>query len=98
MSDATPQGRLHLSGHLFCASAQERALVEQYLPEHIRLTRAEPGCLSFEVTQTDDPSVWRVEECFTDRAAFDAHQLRAGASLWGQKTQGIRRAYEITED
>ncbi|WP_065328903.1 putative quinol monooxygenase [Tritonibacter mobilis] len=98
MRDPASKGRVHLSGHLFCASAQERALVEQYLPEHIRLTRAEPGCVSFEVTQTDDPSVWRVEECFTDRAAFDAHQLRAGASLWGQKTQGIRRAYEITED
>ena len=98
MRDPASKGRVHLSGHLFCASAQERALVEQYLPEHIRLTRAEQGCLSFEVTQTDDPSVWRVEECFTDRAAFDAHQLRAGASLWGQKTQGIRRAYEITED
>ena len=50
MRDPASKGRVHLSGHLFCASAQERALVEQYLPEHIRLTRAEPGCLSFEVT------------------------------------------------
>ncbi|ABF64597.1 hypothetical protein TM1040_1864 [Ruegeria sp. TM1040] len=50
MRDPAFKGRVYLSGHLFCASAQEQALVEQYLPEHIRLTRAEPGCLSFEVT------------------------------------------------
>ena len=61
------------------------------LPEHVRLTRAEPGCLSFEVTPTDDPLAWRVEERFTDRAAFDAHQRRTRASAWGAATAAIRR-------
>ncbi len=88
--------RVHLTGHLICACPAELATVEAQLPDHIRLTRAEPGCLSFEVSQTDDPMVWRVAECFTDRAAFEAHQRRVKASDWGRATAGIRRAYEIT--
>ncbi|EJZ21814.1 putative quinol monooxygenase [Rhizobium sp. Pop5] len=54
-------GKVRLSGQLICASLDEIDIVQKYLPEHIRLTRAEPGCLSFEVTQTEDPMIWRVE-------------------------------------
>ena len=95
MSD-NDASQVHLHGHLICTTPDELATVETYLPEHIRLTRAEPGCLSFEVTQTDDPMVWRVAEGFTDRAAFEAHQRRVKASDWGRATAGIRRAYEVT--
>ena len=73
MTGTTTGGTVCLSGDLICASAAEAAIVRQYLPEHIRLTRAEPGCLSFEVTQSGDPMIWRVAERFADRAAFDAH-------------------------
>lgn len=66
-------GAVRLSGFLRCASVQHVQLVESHLPDHIHLTRAEPGCISFEVSQTEDPLIWRVEELFVDRAAFDFH-------------------------
>lgn len=87
---------ISLSGRLICATADEADLVRQHLPEHLRLTRAEPGCLSFSVTKTDDPLVWQVAESFTDKAAFEAHQTRARSSAWHAATAGIRRDYRIT--
>jgi quinol monooxygenase YgiN len=74
---------------------QDVQLVESHLPDHIRLTRAEPGCISFEVSQTEDPLIWRVEELFVDRAAFDFHQHRTRASKWFVATSAIPRDYEI---
>ena len=82
-----------LSGRLISGNAVEADLVASLLPEHIRLTRAEPGCLSFSVTRTSDPLVWQVEERFTDRAAFDAHQARNRASAWYKATAHLRRDY-----
>jgi quinol monooxygenase YgiN len=69
-----------------------------HLPEHIRLTRMEPGCLSFEVAQIDDSMIWRVEELFSDEPAFEAHQDRAKGSTWGTATKAIRREYQISTD
>ena len=89
-------GAVRLSGFLLCASAEDIQLVETHLPEHLRLTRAEPGCISFDVTQTDDPLIWRVEELFVDRAAFDFHQQRTRASEWFAATSAIPRDYEVT--
>lgn len=89
-------GAVRLSGFLRCASGEDIQLVETHLPEHLRLTRAEPGCISFDVTQTDDPLIWRVEELFVDRAAFDFHQQRARASEWFAATSAIPRDYEVT--
>lgn len=87
-----------LTGRLLCTTAEEAARVRAHLPAHIALTRAEPGCLSFEVTPTADPLVWQVSERFTDRPAFHAHQTRAAASPWARATAGIRRDYTVTED
>ena len=95
MTGTTTGGTVCLSGDLICASAAEAAIVSQYLPEHIRLTRAEPGCLSFEVTQSGDPMIWRVAERFADRAAFDAHQTRTRATDWWAATAAIRRDFRI---
>jgi quinol monooxygenase YgiN len=91
-------GAIRLSGKLICASQEEAALVVTHLPEHIRLTRLEPGCVSFEVTQIDDSMIWRVEERFSDRPAFEAHQDRARSSIWGAATKAIRREYQISTD
>jgi quinol monooxygenase YgiN len=91
-------GKVRLSGQLICASLDEVDIVQKYLPEHIRLTRSEPGCLSFEVTQTEEPMIWCVEERFADRLAFEAHQVRTKASAWGAATSAIRREYEISAD
>lgn len=90
--------RVTLSGQLKCSKKAQAALVEAHLPDHIRLTLAEPGCISFEVRQSADLLVWEVAEVFSDRAAFEAHQARAAASAWGQATKGIERKYVITED
>lgn len=68
------------------------------LPAHVHLTRAEPGCLSFDVVPTGDPLIWQVDEAFADRAAFDAHQARAADTDWAALTKDIARDYVITED
>jgi quinol monooxygenase YgiN len=70
-------GIVRLRGVLRCTSMAEVEIVRQHLPEHTRLTRAEAGCLSFDVVQTDDPLIWRVEEAFVDMAAFQAHVQRS---------------------
>ena len=87
--------QVRLSGQLVCQSEDEAAIVLQHLSIHVKLTRAEAGCESFEVHQTDDPLVWQVDERFTDAAAFEAHQARVGASEWGRATAGIERRYTI---
>jgi quinol monooxygenase YgiN len=87
---------IRLTGHLICADAQEAAIVAAHLPDHIRLSRAEAGCLQFEITPTDDLLVWLVEESFTDQAAFDAHQHRTRASQWWAATSGIRRVFTVS--
>lgn len=85
-----------LNGTLTCATADELARVHANVDTHIALTRAEVGCLSFEVVQTDDPMVWSVAERFTDAAAFEAHQTRTSASDWARETRGMVRAYTTT--
>jgi quinol monooxygenase YgiN len=69
------------------------------LDEHVRLTRAEPGCLAFAVTPDPaDPGRLDVAERFRDRAAFDAHQARTAASPWGAATRHLVRHYRIEEE
>jgi quinol monooxygenase YgiN len=67
------------------------------LADHIALTRAEPGCLSFEVLEDANiPGQFNVSEAFVDQAAFDAHQARTETSAWFMVTQGIPQDYSIT--
>ncbi|GAB3694525.1 hypothetical protein GCM10027595_07340 [Corynebacterium nasicanis] len=84
-----------LSGELICASAEEAQIVERHLPRHIELSRAEPGCLHFEVLPTPGGRVWTVRERFADGAAFGAHQRRAADSEWGRVTVGMERRYAV---
>ena len=85
-----------LTGRLICTDAQQQATVLALLPEHIRLTLQEPGCLWFRVTQSADPMIWQVDEAFTDQTAFDAHQTRTKASLWAQQTADVARDFQIS--
>lgn len=89
---------VRLTGRLICSTPEETAIVARYLPAHIALTRAEPGCLDFEVTQSSDPLIWTLAERFASRAAFEAHQARSRASEWFEKTLHIKRDFEVTED
>ncbi|MBT8154370.1 antibiotic biosynthesis monooxygenase [Epibacterium ulvae] len=71
--------------------------VETALQDHIRLTRAEPGCLSFEVTpHATIAGRLEVQEAFVNQEAFDAHQARTLASPWAETTRGIDRNYMVS--
>lgn len=85
-----------LTGTLSCATDAEIATVSELLPAHIAITRAEPGCISFEVTQSANPHIWHVAEEFSSEAAFQAHQARVSASEWGMRTAGIARDYVVS--
>ncbi|WP_295836765.1 DUF4440 domain-containing protein [uncultured Microbacterium sp.] len=89
-------GEVTLTGELRCADAGEAERVRAHLDEHIALTRAETGCLAFDVTPAATDGVWRVSERFVDETAFDAHQRRVAQSTWGRETAGIERAYVVT--
>ncbi|WP_424982917.1 putative quinol monooxygenase [Maritalea sp. S77] len=90
--------KVYLNGHID-VPLERIGAVAAALPHHIELTRAEPGCLAFEVVQdAKRPERFLVSECFQDRAAFEAHQERAGASEWALVTKGIPRHYRITEE
>ncbi|PWE33101.1 antibiotic biosynthesis monooxygenase [Maritimibacter sp. 55A14] len=88
-------GEVTLIGHLR-ATPDDVAAVLDALPEHIRLSRAESGCLEFSVTQdAADPCLFHVREHFAGRAAFEAHQRRTRASRWWGATGHLPRRYSI---
>ena len=90
-------GVIRLTGTLSCATPEDAALVGRLLPDHIRLSRASAGCLSFTVLPQEDGLTWAVDETFADRAAFQAHQARTVASDWGRATAHLPRSYQIVE-
>ncbi len=93
---ADDDARVFLNGYLD-VPADRLDAVRAALPEHIDLTRAEPGCMSFDVTESDDhPGRFMVAEIFENQAAFDAHQTRTRNSGWFAVTKGIPRDYSVT--
>lgn len=86
---------IRLTGELICKTADEAEIVARNLPWHVKLTRDESGCLSFDVVPTADPMVWTVAEHFENELAFKLHQERAAHSEWGRATVGIERRYSI---
>lgn len=77
----------------------DMAAVEAHLDEHIRLTRAEAGCLEFSVRQRpDDAHMFDVYEEFVDERAFKAHRERAAKSAWGKITRNVSRHYDVQPD
>ena len=75
-----------LHGRLICHDTAQMLTALDMLQDHADASRAEPGCLFFEIAQTDDPLVWRVEELFRDAAALEAHRARTRASPWAAAT------------
>nr|WP_238401210.1 antibiotic biosynthesis monooxygenase [Alloalcanivorax marinus] len=72
--------------------------VSAALQTHIELTREENGCLRFEVTQNPESlNIFNVYEEFVDRTAFELHQFRAIASVWGAVTANVERYYDVYE-
>jgi len=87
--------KVFLDGLLVAHSAAHRALVDLHLETHIALTRAEPGCLKFEITpDPSDSNKWHVSEIFESEEAFEIHQARARASEWGQVSEPLERRFK----
>lgn len=90
-------GQVRLTGSLTVPPDRLDALLPA-LADHINLTRAEPGCLHFEVHQdSGDATCFHVAETFIDRAAFEHHQQRASSSPWAEASAGLVRNYVIAE-
>lgn len=90
-------GKVILRGHIQVPPGDLEA-VEAELGIHIQLTRAEAGCLVFEIVQDiEDRCRFTVYEEFSDRAFFDHHQSRTQRSKWGEVAANVERHYEILE-
>ena len=91
-------GRVHLNGYLD-VPADRWDTVSTALPDHVALTRNEPGCIKFNVIPCREVELrLLVDETFQDQASFDAHQARTKDSPWAEITAGIPREYTITVD
>ncbi|MGV8936286.1 MAG: putative quinol monooxygenase [Allorhizobium sp.] len=87
--------KIHLTGHIDVPRDRLRAVAEA-LPQHIALTRAEPGCISFTVSPSETvEGRFMVAEVFVNQTAFDAHQQRTKNSDWFRITEGLSRDYAI---
>lgn len=86
-----------LTGRLICADTAQMMIALDHLPEHSRLSRAEPGNLRFDLSQDDDPLIWTLTELFADADAFAAHQARTADSPWGRASGNIQRDFNRTE-
>ncbi len=94
-SENLTTGNIHLTGHIDVPEERSEA-VQVALPNHIALTRAEEGCLSFDVVPCPQvPHRFLVSEVFVDQQAFDTHQKRTKKSSWAKVTEGIPRDYSI---
>ncbi|MEM8498054.1 MAG: putative quinol monooxygenase [Pseudomonadota bacterium] len=84
-----------LSGYIEVPEA-DLDTVAAGLIEHIQLTRAEDGCLVFEISQDQkNPLRFNVYEEFESQASFQKHQERVRASTWGSITRNVQRQYQI---
>ena len=82
---------VRITGRLICPPEDIEA-VRAGLVEHIRLSRAEPGCVSFEITEDPHaPGLFHVAEVFRDAAAFEAHRARAASSDWAAVSHNVAR-------
>ncbi len=86
-----------LSGHITCQDTAQMMLALDLLPGHVSLSRAEPGNLRFDLTQQEDPMVWRLDELFADAEALAAHQARTKASRWGLESAALKRDFTQRE-
>lgn len=86
-----------LAGRLICADARQMMTALSLLPDHVDHSRAEPGCLRFDLWQDEDPLVWNLSELFADAEAFSAHQDRTKASIWGRDSTDLGRDFRKRE-
>jgi len=86
-----------LTGYVIIPEADFDAISEA-MPEHIRLTLEEPGCLSFKITpDKSDPLRFSVYEEFIDMAALKFHQKRSREGHWHEVTKNMERHFSIMD-
>jgi quinol monooxygenase YgiN len=87
-------GNVELTGRITIPAAEQAEMVPLF-EEHARLSRAEPGCLRFEIAcEACDAEVFSVSELFVDEAAFEAHGERTRASEWGRRSAHLVREFK----
>ena len=94
MKPVLKSGNYCLEGYIDVPEERQAAVAEE-LVEHIALTRAEEGCIYFDVDPSPEvPGRYLVSEAFVDEAAFLAHQIRAKGTKWAHVSVGIPRDYK----
>jgi quinol monooxygenase YgiN len=84
-----------LKGHITVPD-EDLSAVREELPNHIKLTLQEEGCLVFEVLPDEQiVSRFNVYEEFSDRHSFELHQQRVNDSRWGMVTRNVERHYQV---
>ncbi|MEE9426579.1 MAG: antibiotic biosynthesis monooxygenase family protein [Paracoccaceae bacterium] len=87
-----------INGTITCAP-EELDMFLEAVTEHISLTRAEPGNISFDIKQSIPGSCkFLVSEQFNDQVAFEVHTVRTRASPWWNKTKHIPRMLTYSGD
>lgn len=87
--------RVVLEGYIVVPDSDLSQILKE-LPNHIKLTKEEEGCLLFSVLQrSSEPNVFDVFEEFADKNAFDRHQERARQSTWSEVTSNVERYYTV---
>ncbi|MCA0045013.1 putative quinol monooxygenase [Celeribacter litoreus] len=86
--------KILVTGTMTCDPSEVDAVLS-LLPVHIKLTRAEPGCLQFDLWQDEvRPTEFHVTEVFRSEAAFEAHQERMRNSDWFRVTGHMERDFK----
>ena len=85
-----------MKGYVLIPEPELESVMEE-LPIHITKTKAEKGCLIFDVSRdASQQNKLNVYEEFLDKASFENHQKRVSDSKWGEVTKNCDRHYEIT--
>jgi len=88
--------KIILQGHIIVPES-DLSIVKNALVDHIELTRAESGCLVFNITVDSlNPNKFDVYEEFCNQDSFNHHQQRVIQSAWGRVTHDVERHYHIS--
>jgi quinol monooxygenase YgiN len=89
--------RVILKGYVIVADDDLDA-INKALPAHIVNTRAEDGCLLFNVTQdVNQKNRFNVHEEFKNKESFLNHQDRVKHSEWGNVSANLEKHYHINQ-
>ncbi|MGJ8673796.1 putative quinol monooxygenase [Rubritalea sp.] len=87
--------KITLYGHIV-VQPEELDTIKKALPVHLEATRAEEGCITFQVDEhPTEAGRFDVYEEFVSKSAFEHHQKRVKESAWGAATQNVSRSYTV---